>query len=123
MAIGIKVKDFNKALNFYKETLHLEVKTKDFKNKFAELKVGDLIIALLTESTLDEMCGSSHLNARDSSNHLFAVEVNNVEQIYESLKDKVEFIQLPKTTTWGQKVAYFKDIEGYIWEISERFEE
>lgn len=122
-AVGIKVSDFAKAFNFYKDVLQLEVKTSNPENDFAEFKVGDLVIALLTETTLEEMCGSSYLINEKSSNHLFAVEVSNVKDTYRSLKDKVEFIQKPKTTPWGQKVMYFKDIEGYIWEISERFEE
>ncbi|MBD3329547.1 hypothetical protein GF357_03570 [Candidatus Dojkabacteria bacterium] len=123
MAVGIKVTDFAKAFNFYTKILRLTVKTEDRKNKFAELSVGDLTIALLTEETLDEMCGKKAFQSNSMSNHLFAIEVDDVEQTYNHLKETVEFIKKPGTTPWGQKVAYFKDIESYIWEISEPFEE
>ena len=36
---------------------------------------------------------------------------------------KVEIFEGPKSTPWGQKVAYFRDPDGNIWEISEPFVE
>jgi len=124
MAVGIKVKDFKKAFDYYTKILGLDVKTEDQENKFAELKIGELVIAILTKETLDSMCGKKHFPSVKGSNHLFAVEVDSVNKSYKELTEKgVKFIEEPKTTPWGQKVAYFKDIEGYIWEISEKFEE
>ena len=47
-----------------------------------------------------------------------------MEEAVGQLKMKgVEIFEGPKTTPWGQKVAYFKDPDGNIWEISEPFEE
>ena len=123
-AIGIKVNDFNKALTFYKEILELPVHIEDKDNQFAELVVGNSLLALLTESTLNDMSESLKFVNPSISTFLFAVEVGNLEEIYDTLSKKgVNFIQEPKSTPWGQKVAYFKDIEGYIWEISEPFSE
>ncbi len=124
MAIGIKVSDFNKSLTFYKEVLELPVQIEDKDNQFAELVLGNSLIALLTEATLKDMSENlTFVNLSDNS-FLFAVEVDNLEKTYNNLLKKgVNFIQEPKSTPWGQKVAYFKDIEGYIWEISEPYTE
>ena len=124
IAIGIKVFDFEESFKFYKNNLKLEVNTEDQENKFAEFKVGDLTLALLTENTLEEMCGNEYFNSDEKSNHLISVEVKDLNRAYQRLREKnVEFMQPPKTTSWGQNVAYFKDINGYIWELSEPFEE
>jgi len=124
MAVGIKINDFDKAFDFYTNILGLSVKTVDKENKFAEVKLGELVIALLTKETLEGMCGYENFSTSEKPSNIFAVEVSDVKTATEQLKAKgVEFIQDPKTTPWGQKVAYFKDIEGYIWELSEKFEE
>lgn len=119
-AIGIKVNDFDKALTFYKEILELPVHIEDKDNQFAELVLGNSLIALLTETTLKDMSENLEFVNHNENSFLFAVEVDNLEETYYNLlKKKVDFIQEPKSTPWGQKVAYFKDIEGYVWEISE----
>jgi len=124
MAVGIKINDFDKAFDFYTNVLSLSVKTIDKENKFAEIKLGELVIALLTKETLEGMCGSEKFSSSEKPSNIFAVEVDDVKTATEELKGKgVEFIQEPKITPWGQKVAYFRDIEGYIWELSEKFEE
>ena len=124
MAVGIRINDFDKAFDFYTNILALSVKTVDKENKFAEVKLGELVIALLTKETLEGMCGYENFSTSEKPSNIFAVEVSDVKTATEQLKAKgVEFIQDPKTTPWGQKVAYFKDIEGYIWELSEKFEE
>ena len=124
MAVGIKINDFDKAFDFYTNILGLSVKTVDKENKFAEVKLGELVIALLTKETLEGMCGYENFSTSEKPSNIFAVEVSDVKIATEQLKAKgVEFIQEPKTTPWGQKVAYFRDIEGYIWEISEKFED
>jgi uncharacterized glyoxalase superfamily protein PhnB len=122
-AIAIKVTNFNKALNFYTNTLNLTVHIEDRDNEFAELVLGDTLLALLTNDTLRDMSENINFVDKNSSTFLFAVEVNNLEETHNELKeDGVNLIQQPKSTPWGQKVAYFKDPEGYIWEISESSE-
>jgi lactoylglutathione lyase len=123
IAFGLRVKDFDMALDFYKNTLSLSVKTEDHENKFAELTVSGKTIALLSESSLSGMFDKKFLDTSDKSKVVLAVEVDSVEKSYEELISKgVSFIEKPKTTPWGQKVAYFQDSEGYIWELSEKFE-
>jgi catechol 2,3-dioxygenase-like lactoylglutathione lyase family enzyme len=124
MAFGIRVKDFNKAFDFYTKTLGLTAKTTDMENKFAEVSLGNFVLALLTDETLDGMCGKETYVNSEGNDFVIAFEVDNLENTYKELKDKgVDFIKDPKTTPWGQKVAYFRDPEGYIWELSEPFSE
>lgn len=124
LAVGLYVKDFERAYKFYTEILGFESKTIDMNNKFAEVKLDNLVISLLTKETIDGMCGSSALSTNGSTPPIIALEVPNIEEAVQALSAKnVEVIAKPKVTAWGQKVAYFKDPEGYIWELSEPFVE
>src|SRR5689334_5809537 len=93
MAVGIKVKNFKKAFDFYTKVLGFEEKILDLKNEFAEVRLGELVIALLTKTTLDGMCGSGNFSENSKPNNIFAMEVNNVSDTYKKLIEKnVEFI-------------------------------
>ncbi len=49
----------------------------------------------------------------------FAVFVQDVDKEYEELSAKgVHFVNKPTTHPWGQRIAYFEDPEGNLWEIS-----
>lgn len=125
MAVGLYTKDIKKSLDFYRNVLKIKVETEDLENDFVQLKIGDTSIALLTEPTLDAMAGKKFFGSKSKEqNFLIAVEVSSVKETVKKLEKKdVEIIIKPKTTPWGQKVAYFKDLNGYIWELSEPFEE
>jgi len=42
-----------------------------------------------------------------------------VDREYEELGQKgVHFVKPPTTQPWGQRIAYFEDPEGNLWEIS-----
>jgi uncharacterized glyoxalase superfamily protein PhnB len=121
LAVGLKVSHFLESFEFYTEVLGFEATEFDKENEFAEVRLDNLRLALLTKDTLVNMCGVKHFALNKRSNHLIALQVDNLEEAYQELKCKgVAFIQEPKTTSWGQKVAYFKDLEGCIWEISEK---
>ena len=125
MAFGIKVNNFAKLYKFYKDVLKLKPKKEDLKNEFAEFFVGEGVVALLTDKTLDGMCGINYFNfVNNRTNFVIAVEVKSVKKAVDDLRKKdVEIVTEPKTTPWGQKVAYFRDPEGNIWELSEPFSE
>ena len=49
----------------------------------------------------------------------FKVFVEDVDKEYEDLSSKgVHFLKKPTTHEWGQRIAYFEDPEGNVWEIS-----
>ena len=50
---------------------------------------------------------------------VLAFQVDDVEKTCDDLKAKgVNVVEGPKTTPWGQTVAYFLDPDGNIWEVS-----
>lgn len=50
---------------------------------------------------------------------VYAYQVEDVKKSYEELKGKgIEFFSGPSTMPWGQTVAYFKDLDNHIWEIT-----
>lgn len=50
---------------------------------------------------------------------VLAFQVDDLEETLKILESKgVEIFEGPKTTEWGQTVAYFKDPDGHIWEVS-----
>ena len=60
---------------------------------------------------------------KPSGGYLLGYQVKDLEKESERLKEeKVDIFEGPKKTEWGQKVAYFKDPNGNIWEVSEPFE-
>ena len=49
----------------------------------------------------------------------FAVFLDDVDKEYEELRSRgVNFVKPPTTHPWGQRIAYFEDPEGNLWEIS-----
>ena len=52
---------------------------------------------------------------------LVGFQVTDVEKACKELKSKgVEIFEGPKKTPWGQEVAYFKDPDNNVWEISKK---
>lgn len=109
------VKDFDKSLSFYRDTLGLEINSTD--GKFANFMVDNLELAIMERSQATEMLPSKHMNTGGSV--LLCFQVEDVEKTTVDLKSKgVMFIVDPQVTSWGQTVAYFQDPDSNIWEIS-----
>ncbi len=120
-AIGMKVNNFDRAYTFYKDVLGLEVVIDKPKDRFVEFKLGNLFLMFLTDSTLRDMSENIHFSDPNQNTTLFSVEVDNLDDTYKKLlSGGAVFIQEPKLTSWDQKVAYFKDTEGYVWEVAEK---
>ncbi len=63
------------------------------------------------------MFPASHMNKGGSA--VLAFQVGNVEQTCKELKAKgIEIFEGPKRMPWGQTVAYFKDPDNNIWEVT-----
>jgi len=119
-AICLLVDDFEKSLNFYRDVLGLKVKSQE--EKFANFQLGETELAIFQKDGAVAMFPEQHMGKGGGS--VIGFQVENLEEAIGQLKMKgVEIFEGPKTTPWGQKVAYFKDPDGNIWEISEPFEE
>lgn len=120
-AVCLLVDDFKKSLEFYRDKLGLEVKNQEGE-QFADFKLEGTELAIFQKDGATAMFPKKFMGTGGGVNIGFQVEDINKE--CKELKSKgVEIFEGPKTTPWGQKVAYFKDPDGNIWEVSEPFEE
>ena len=121
MAIALIVSDLQKAIDFYQNKLGLKLKTN--KKGFADFETEGTTLALLEKKVAEDLTGKGKVGAdvnlpRPAILAWDAVE--DVDALYRKLKEKgVEFTVKPKTMPWGQRVAYFADLDGNLWEISQ----
>ena len=122
-AYVLSVRDLDKCIAFYRDKLGF--KLKDKTNEFAYMIFGSggPGVGLLSVGSAIKMI-SSGTNSHSASNraanwNYFAVFVEDVDKEYEDLNAKgVHFLKKPTTHEWGQRIAYFEDPEGNVWEIS-----
>lgn len=116
-AVCLLVDDFQKSLTFYKDILGLEVNSQE--GKFADFKIGETSLAIFQKDEAIAMFPKEHM--KSGGGCVLGFQVSDIDKAYEELKSKgVEIFEGPKTTAWGQKVAYFKDPDENIWEVSEK---
>lgn len=109
------VNDFDKSLKFYRNILGLKVKDRD--GKFANFVLDGASLAIFQKSEADAMFPKKHMGA--GGGVVLAFQVKDVQKTCDELKNKgIDIFEGPKTTDWGQTVAYFKDPDDNIWEIS-----
>jgi lactoylglutathione lyase len=114
-AVCLLVNDFEKSLAFYRDILGLSVNSTD--SKYADFKVGETLLAIFEKSEAAMMFDSKHMGAPGGAIYAYAVE--DVDVACKTLMEKgVKIFEGPKQVPWGQTVAYFKDPDGHIWEIT-----
>ena len=121
MAIALVVSDLSKAIEFYRDKLGLKIKTNE--EGFADFETEGVTLALLEKKVAEDLTGkgkvSSDVNLPRPAILAWDV-VEDVDALYQELKEKgIEFVVTPKTMPWGQRVAYFTDPDGNLWEISQ----
>lgn len=121
-AYVLVVRDFEKCLAFYQETLGFKLKNKEEGFAYLTLSTqGGAGIALSSMDGAVNLISESRIRPKEKTIHrnYFAVFLNDVDKEYEELKAKgVHFVKPPTTFPWGQRIAYFEDPEGNLWEIS-----
>ena len=114
-AVCLLVDNFEKSFQFYKDVLGLEFNSRG--GKFADFKLGETSLAIFQKDEAVAMFPKEHM--RTGGGAVLGFQVEDVQKTCEELKTKgVDIFEGPKTTPWGQTVAYFKDPDGNIWEIS-----
>lgn len=109
------VNNFDKSLAFYRDVLGLTVNNQE--GKFADFKLEGTSLAIFEREAAVAMFPKEHMGP--AGGVILAFQVDDVNKACEELKAKgVEVFEGPKTTAWGQTVAYFKDPDGNIWEVS-----
>lgn len=114
-AICLLVEDYQKSLSFYRDTLGLEINSHD--TGYTDFKLGESLFAIFQKDDAAAMFSKSHM--KSGGGCVIAFPVEDVQQACEELKAKgIEIFEGPKQMPWGQTVAYFKDPDGNILEIT-----
>jgi lactoylglutathione lyase len=118
----LSVKDLEKCVAFYRDAMGFTLK--DRQDDFAYFvfdKKGGAGLGLVAVESAAKMISQEHVRPKEDTIHrdYFAVFVDDVDKEYEELRGKgVHFVNPPTTHPWGQRIAYFEDPEGNLWEIS-----
>ncbi|MHB2037495.1 MAG: VOC family protein [Nitrososphaerales archaeon] len=123
-AYVLSVRDLDRCIAFYRDKLGF--KLKDKTDDFAYMVfgssgpgVGLLSVGSAIKMISPETRAHSDASIRAANWNYFAVFVEDVDKEYEDLNAKgVHFLKKPTTHEWGQRIAYFEDPEGNVWEIS-----
>ncbi len=121
-AYAIPVHDLEKCVEFYRDKVGLILKDK--QDDFAYLifsKQERPGLALMTMRNAASLISEAQVRPNEDTIHrsFFAVFVDDVDKEYQELKSRgVNFVKPPLTHPWGQRIAYFEDPEGNLWEIS-----
>ena len=122
-AYALSVKDLEKCVSFYRDKLGFKLDSKE--DDFAYLvfnSKGGPGLALVSVESAAKMISEAHVRPKENTIHrnYFAVFVDDVDKEYEELKAKgVHFVKPPTTHPWGQRIGYFEDPEGNLWEVSQ----
>ena len=121
MVIALIVSDLQKAIDFYQNKLGLKLARTD--EGYAEFETKGVILELMEETAAKDLVALGKIKAGNlpRSSYFAWDAVEDVDALYKPLQEKgVEFTVGPKTMPWGEKVAYFTDPDGNLWEISQR---
>lgn len=116
-AVCLLVEDFQRSVKFYTDVLGLEINNTDAN--FVDFKLGETALAIFQKDAADAMFPLKYQGT--TGGLVLAFQVDDIAEFVEILQSKcVEIFDGPKTTAWGQTVAYFKDPDGNIWEVSNK---
>ena len=124
---NMMVKDINPSVEYFTEILGFELfMWVDFEKEadmwelhagveyaFAILKSWDCELMLQSEKSLAEDLPFLQKWYENSSIALY-IKIENIEEYFESIKNKVEIVKDLSITWYGMKEFYIRDINGYI---------
>lgn len=114
-AVCLLVDSFEKSLSFYRDVLGLVVNSHE--GKYADFKLGDTLLAIFQKDEAAIMFSPNHMGLGGGA--VYAYQVEDMDSACRELRQKgIEIFEGPKKVPWGQTVAYFKDPDNNIWEIT-----
>lgn len=114
------VSDIKRSTAFYRDQIGLELyRTND---SFANFKMGGLILALWQLDHVGASIEHRFNTIAPTSQHSIMACLQDscaaVDASYQQLKRKgVKFLYPPKSFPWNVYACYFKDPDGFMWEI------
>ena len=118
---NLMVEDVQKTLSFYRDVLGFEV-TMTLPDSapfdFAIVRRDGVELMFQSRASLSENVPALTGSPIGASQTLY-IEVTDLQDLYEQLHDRVEFVVDLHTTFYGTQEFYFRDINGYILSFSE----
>ena len=109
-AVRIYVTDWDRALDFYSNTLGMPVAFAGADMGWAELDTGEAHLALQRVDPDD--AEGNDLVGRFLS---VSLQVDDIQATYETLRTRgVEFLEPPEAQPWGGVLAHFRDPDGNV---------
>ena len=115
------VDHYEECYRFYKETLAFECTWGDEHSNYAQFQAGSIYLAIFDkEQMLEDLNELVDVKVDAPRNEVALIfEVDDVDEMYQSLKAKVPFITDPHDRRdWGIRVAHFRDPNGTLIEIN-----
>ncbi|MGP2655616.1 VOC family protein [Malaciobacter sp. WC5094] len=123
---NLAVKDIKESVAYYQNNFGFEIEMlvdslqedfnpvvkEDKEYIWALIKKGDVSLMLQEKNSMKEDIGN-FFNDISASITLY-IEVDDVESLYEKVKENVDILKPVYETWYGQKEFYIKDINGYI---------
>ena len=119
---NLMVKDVNKTIQFYEETLGFAVIVTVPQNgefNWALVKCGDVDLMLQKRESLIEEIPALKDKEIGGSLTLY-IEATDIEALFNKVKDKVAVVQDLHTTFYGKKEFSIEDCNGYVLAFSQR---
>lgn len=114
-AVCLLVDDLVKSRDFYENKLGLSVNSEDVG--FVDYKLGESPLALFEKRSATAMFPTKFM--KPAGGIVIALQVDDVTKTCQDLTVKgVEIFEGPKTTSWGQTVAYIHDPDDHIIELT-----
>ncbi|MFZ3579221.1 VOC family protein [Virgibacillus sp. DJP39] len=116
------VDNYKECFLFYRDVLGFEVSWGDENPLYADFKFSGATLGIFERKQMTEAVGTEYSTDSEKVDRTALIfKVNSVEDNYQELKDRVEFITRPtEQKDWGIKVAHFRDPDGSLIEIYER---
>lgn len=135
MIVNLAVNDIASTIIYYRENFDFELQMlvdesktifdteikKELNYIWAMIKKDGVSIMLQSIESLKEDIGVFFDNI--SASLTLYIEVENVDELYLKIKDKVSIYKEIDTTWYGQKEFYIKDINGYILGFASKVQE
>ncbi|MCT7493283.1 VOC family protein [Aliarcobacter cryaerophilus] len=135
ITLNLAVKDIKETIKYYQENFDFEVQMLVDESKtifdtqikeelnyvWAMIYKDNVSLMLQSIESLKEDVGDFFQNLGASLT--MYIEVENVDELYLKIKDKVTIYKEIETTWYGQKEFYIKDINGYILGFASKVQE
>lgn len=115
------VDNYKECFFFYRDVLGFQVSWGNENSNYVDFKFNSCTLGLFERKQMIEAIGVEYSTVIDKVDKTALIfKVNSVEEKYQELKGKVNFITEPtEQRDWGIKVAHFRDPAGSLIEIYE----